>query len=173
MKSINLLNVMNAAADLRNARNALKTDEWFAEKYPDTERYARDVDRSKAKVSEAEAALRTACDTIQIAISEAEGKARVRTITPIDIIVRLEQIEERLDIPKSRMKGVTVTVNDSAQKFPSAYKYTPESTYFTAEHNGKNWKLTRIWRDRCTNSVASITLSDTAKEAIVERATHL
>jgi len=67
------------------------------------------------------------------------------------------------------MKGITVTVCDGAQSFPNAYYKAgaPMATYFTAEHNGKEWVITDIYRTYCRGTVAQIALTDDAKAAII------
>ena len=109
-------------------------------------------------------------EKIEAVIKEAEGKTRVRTISVDDIIGALQRVAFALEIPKSHMKGIKVVVDPNAQNFPNAYRYTPESTQFSAEYNGKEWVLTGIWRGACRGCTQefSITLTDEAKEAIIK-----
>lgn len=102
------------------------------------------------------------------AIKQAQGRAQTRTITAGDIYDELMSYELRLHIPKKYMAGIRVTIDHNAQKFPNAYKYTPESTYFTAEHNGKEWIVTDIGRGVCKATKGSAFLPDEAKKAIIE-----
>ena len=107
---------------------------------------------------------------IEDAIKAAEGRATARTINAGWIMNSVERVEDALNIPKTHMKGIRVDVDPHAQSFPRAYKYTPESTQFTAIHNGKEWELTDISRRPCRGCTQefSITLTDEAKEAIIK-----
>ena len=107
---------------------------------------------------------------IEDAIKAAEGRATARTINAGWIMNSVERVEDALNIPKTHMKGIRVDVDPHAQSFPRAYKYTPESTQFSAEYNGKEWVLTGIWRGACHGCTQefSITLTDEAKAAIIK-----
>lgn len=77
---------------------------------------------------------------------------------------------KELNIPKKEMEGVKI-VYTGAEKFPNAYKYTPESTHFTATYHGGFWRLERVYRDKCPNrnSNICIVMTENAKEAIIRR----
>jgi ribosomal protein S12 methylthiotransferase accessory factor YcaO len=95
-------------------------------------------------------------------IEAAEGRATARTITPEDITEALEQINERILLLSTRKDatGTTIEADPNAQQFPNAYKYTPESTHFTAELKAAGWKVTRVYRSRCwSTTVAAITFT--------------
>ena len=92
-------------------------------------------------------------------------------------ILSCEKIEEiladaikKIDIPKTTMKG-TVLIYTGAEHFPKSYKYRPESTHFTAEHNGLFWVITDISRNFCPNRTdnSSIILSETAQTALLKK----
>lgn len=92
------------------------------------------------------AATRAALDQIDSAIAAAQGKARVRTISAIDIATALAEVEYRLNIPKCAMDGIHVTIDINAQNFPNAYKGIPTSTIFRATYKRDHWTLDAIWR---------------------------
>lgn len=108
------------------------------------------------------------------AISAAEGKARSRTITAYTVLAKLAEITTSLNIPKTRMEGITVSVDLNAETFSNAYINAahgsyPQSTIFTAEFKRGNWIITDIFRGNCRRHCASITLPDAAREAIINR----
>lgn len=57
------------------------------------------------------------------AIKEAEGRATVRCVTYASVLVAIERIEAKLDLPKTLMEGVSFHVDTWAQDFPNAYEY--------------------------------------------------
>ena len=108
-------------------------------------------------------------EKIEQAIKAAEGKAKVRTITPQDIISTCQKIEKGLNIPKTNLKGVSTLVNIHRQSFANAYKGIPESTYFSVIYDGKNWELKEIYRNKCNNKYCQLTLTENAKNAIIKK----
>ena len=104
---------------------------------------------------------------LEEAIKKAEGRATARTLSIYTIMSNLNQIK----VPKSRLDGTRVEY-DGGQKFPNAYKYTPESTHFTAENVKGRWYVTNIWRDTCPNRNTSmyVEYSEAAKAWILEDA---
>ena len=129
------------------------------------------VDRAKDEMDAKIKAFNDAASTLSAAIKEAEGRATARTITARDIISRLKEIEKGLNISKKNMNGVSVHVDENAQTFPSAYKFTPESTHFFATFKGGSWIITGIERARCgsASKKVTITLTEEAKAAIIDR----
>ena len=111
---------------------------------------------------------------IEALIQEAEGKATARCLSYEKIASVLEGVESNLGISKKAMAGTTVFF-DGAEKFPSAYKYQPESTHFAAVHNGRVWELTSVTRGYCPNRIANsrVALSDSAKAALIEKASMM
>lgn len=108
-------------------------------------------------------------EAIKAKLDEVQKRTRVRTATIYTIESVLERVELHLGIPKCKLDGVTVQFT-GAQKFPNAYTYTPESTHFSAVHNGKYWTITEIKRDTCPNNNRAIIigLTDQAKQAVLE-----
>ena len=106
---------------------------------------------------------------IDEAIAAIQGKATARTISAADVIQATAEIERRLDICKKDMTGIIARVDIHAQDFPSAYKYTPYSTHFEIERGPAAWYVTEIRRGICIRVKYSLTLTDTAKTAIVKR----
>lgn len=141
--------------------------------YSPLQRAAKRAEEARAAEEEAGAACQAAAEPILAAIAAAEGRASVRQITPRKIVECVQEIEERLHISKRAMAGTFAVVDYHAQKFPSAYRYVPESTHFTVEYNGKSWYLTAIARATCGTRQYHITLSEAAKAAIIENAETL
>ena len=79
-----------------------------------------------------------------------QTRCTARTINTeriIDCIVKAEKYLRELSTV-SDMIGTKIFADINAQDFPSAYKYIPESTHFTAERTKAGWKVTDISRDR-------------------------
>ena len=134
--------------------------------YPHEEKRKKLRDERREEVRKAVAALTEQLDLVQ-------HRCRERCITGEVILSMLCDIEKDLRIPKKAMEGITAKVNYYAQKFPRAYKYTPESTWFTATYKRGQWEITGIYRDVCTTSKGSLTLTEEAEKAIISRATRI
>ena len=107
---------------------------------------------------------------LEKAINEAQSKARVRRISTSTVINTLAKIQKQLNIPKKSMRGIKISVDYYAQKFPSAYKGIPESTYFNAEHDGRHWRITNVYRAKCRYSgEVIINHTEESKKAIINR----
>ena len=109
-------------------------------------------------------------EALQMELDALQRKCSARTLDATDVIRILEKVEQDLDITKKALNGTKVHY-DGSEHFPSAYKYKPECTHFLAEHNGKCWVVTNVYRGTCNNREknTNITLSETAKEALLER----
>lgn len=81
---------------------------------------------------------------IAAAIEEAEGRATVRCLTYAAVLVAIERIEAKLDLPKARMEGVRFHVDTWAQDFPNAYEFTPMSTQFNLTFSKGKWRISDI-----------------------------
>lgn len=110
-------------------------------------------------------------DKLNAAIKEAEGKAPARTITAMTIKWAVTAVEQTLNIPKKHMEGIRVRCDLHAQKYPNAYKYTPESTQFVLERIHGAWYVTKIERYRTgtTEKKFMLGLTEDAKKALIER----
>ena len=103
-------------------------------------------------------------------INEAQGKARVRRISTSTVINTLAKVQKQLDIPKKSMKGISISVDYYAQKFPSAHKGILESTQFSAEYDGRHWRITNVYRAKCRYSgEVIINHTEESKKAIINR----
>ena len=108
-------------------------------------------------------------DKLEVALKEVQGRATARTIDVDRILGVLKYVEKRLGIGKAALKGTKVHFT-GAEEFAKAYRFTPESTHFEAEHNGKTWFVTSIVRDTCPQrqDAIDVALSDTAKDAVLK-----
>lgn len=114
----------------------------------------------------------TTVEKLDAAIKAAEGRATARTITGRGIIDALQTVTDKLDITKKALNGVSVSVDIHAQKFPSAYRYTPESTFFDAVFKSGSWRVTRIYREATRNSwynTYHVNLTPDAEKALLGR----
>lgn len=80
------------------------------------------------------------------AITTAEGKARVRTITAEDIFKAVEDVERHLDLPKKYLTGISVWCDVNSQKFPVCYNGRPQSTHFRIKRERTAWYIVEIMR---------------------------
>lgn len=108
---------------------------------------------------------------IAAAIDDAQRLARTRKTDAQDIIDACESIEHRLGISKKALDGCTARVDVHAQNFPNAYQGITESTQFTVAFTGGKWRLETVLRADVKRSGHrfSITLTDAAKAAVIER----
>lgn len=106
---------------------------------------------------------------INNAIAEAEGRATERTINYHLLCRSIFEIEVWLGIPKVAMTGIKAHIDYHAQTFPRAYKYTPMSTHALVEKTRTGWKLIDVYRDACRAKRYTLTLTDTTKQALIER----
>ena len=111
-------------------------------------------------------------EKITAAIKEAEGRASARTVTAEEIIKVAKRITRNLDITKKAMVGIRAYVDPNAQDFPSAYKYTPESTQFGMIYTSSGWAMTSISRCKTKGSrhAVALILTEEAKAAVIDRA---
>lgn len=110
-------------------------------------------------------------EEIAAVLEEVQHRCTARTLTAQRIIDICERVTEKANIPKSALKG-SLLCYDGAEKFPSAYRFRPESTHFRAEYDGRAWRLISIIRDTCPNRSTSniyIAYSDSAKKALLDR----
>lgn len=127
--------------------------------------------RYRKLASDREKSYRASYKKLENAIDEAEHRCTVRCISVDDICRYLISVEKRLDITKKAMNGVTVCIDIHAQNFPSAYRGTPESTYFKAVYKNGSWRITEISRRRTSRAGhgTMIHLTEDAKTALLSR----
>lgn len=125
---------------------------------------ARAADACKAFEAEAEKVLSPV-------LLEVQGKAHVRTISALDIVSALADVESRLRITKKALNGVSVVIDLNAQDFPSAYKWTPDSTIFWAMFKLGRWFITDIKRDTTRRASQRVVVfhTEASKAALVSR----
>lgn len=98
------------------------------------------------------------------AIKIAEGRASVRRINVDKIIAVLAEVDERLSLVSTKKDavGTIAYIDVHAQRFPSAYKYIPESTQFVAKLKRDGWRIIRITRERVNGPKGRIFIRFTA-----------
>lgn len=77
-------------------------------------------------------------------LESANGKASKRTLDCEDCMRILQEYERFLqdaDVRKSAMPGLVVTLVGSSEKFPNAYRYTPETTAISFVRAKSGWKV--------------------------------
>ena len=112
-----------------------------------------------------------ALDKLQAALDEVQKRCSARTVTAKEIADVLNGIK----VPKKHLNGTKVHW-DGAEKFPNAYRYTPESTHWTAENVNGRWYVTAIYRNTCPNRSTrrgEIEYSEAAKAWILEQASMI
>lgn len=104
--------------------------------------------------------------------NKAQNKCSARTITLEEAVTALNEYTDLLQISKKSLIGSEIIDCDlNAQNFPSAYKFCPESTHFSAIFKSTGWKITNVWRTRtnCPSKKMICKLSETAKQALINR----
>lgn len=105
------------------------------------------------------------------AITTAEGKARVRTITAEDVFKAVDEVEAHLNLPQKYLKGIRVWCDSNSQPFPACYNGGPQSTQFKLVRRSVGWYITDIVRYNTNRSCRyEITLTAEAKEYIRNKA---
>ena len=138
----------------------------------DNGKYTERQSRAWERMHEAEKEFEEIAKGLTSAILEAEGKARARTISAKEICKAITNIEDKLyHITKKALTNTTFGYDCNAQPFPKAYKYTPESTLFRAKFDGREWRILYIGRNICDKKKCHISLSDTAREAVLNKIT--
>lgn len=90
------------------------------------------------------------------ALNDAQKRCSARCLTVEQVEAVLESINSRLDrIAKKAIAGTRI-IYTGAEKFPNAYRHIPESTHFTAEHNGRYWAIVAVWRGVCPNRINNV-----------------
>lgn len=104
-------------------------------------------------------------EKLTAAIKEAERRATARTITADNIRDVLDSVDKRLRIMSTKTDaiGTKVYCDYHAQSFPSAYRFTPESTHFVAELTKTGWKVVSIDRGICRSPSSKCRIEFTAK----------
>ena len=113
---------------------------------------------------------------VEAAIRKAEGRARVRRITPETIVATCEKVQSYLGIAKSHLVGVKIYADVHAHSFANAYMGIPESTKFEAVYTHGGWALTGVYRGSCGTGVSravKIYLTDEARNAVVARCEYM
>ena len=104
------------------------------------------------------------------AINEAEGRATARCLTYAGVLVAIERIEAKLDLPKTIMEGVRFHVDTWAQDFPNAYEFTPMSTQFNLTLSKGKWRISDIGRapvQRAGRKCQCIEMPEALKNALI------
>lgn len=162
MKEYNTKNLYARYKDLRKATSNLSS-------YKTQEEQEDLIDR----INGAKAALHAELDKLNAIIASEEGRAKERRIDARMVCEAIEQIEDRLSLPKKRMEGIIAEVDMNAQDFPSAYKWKAQSTRLRMEYRNGSWRILSIYRDDCRREKARylLNLTEDARQAILERHT--
>ena len=99
--------------------------------------------------------------------------AKVRNASYQSVVAIVWQIEKKLEekgLPKKYWTGLSFWGDINAQKFPNAYKWSPDSTQFRIERFASGWFITRVGRMHCSEKKVTLAsaLNDEQKQAIVE-----
>ena len=167
MKPINIKSTMSFFGDWVKASKR-EHENW---------KYYRDADRTaKDEEQTAERYYLMLSDkgylSLASKLAEVQERAKARLISAERILLTLTDVEETLGIPKKAMNGISVTIDDNAQRFPNAYKGIPESTQFTAEYKN-GWRVTDICRAPTRSPSRRVTVehTDESRAALINRFT--
>lgn len=110
-------------------------------------------------------------ERIEAELEEVQKRCTVRTITFSDIVSACEALEKKYPVAKKYLEGVSYFELDvNEQNFPSAYKYTPESTYINVVMRGGKWRLVKVYRYKTAregHGITAIGMSDKLKRLII------
>lgn len=166
MKAINTKEMM----ELYTAYREAMTDVKYYERHSYDSEWAKSrLEDSKKSAESNLKAFLSSLGQLDMVLEDIQKRTTVRNIDSAHIIEWLYDYTQELNIPKKYMDGITVRVNLNAQKFPSAYKYTPESTWFMATYKSGSWRVIGIIRDTCTNCGRKVTLPEEAQKALVRK----
>lgn len=166
-KAINMKNICAAADNVTAKDRYVKS----CESHPT---YFVDVEKLREELEQAKKAYAEAVSPVRAVLEEVQKRSTVRNITSEDILEAIEDIEKTFGVPKSKLDGVQAEIDVHAQRYPNAYKYTPESTQFTLENRRGVWYLTDVCRDttgRRTHAIIITRFPDATKQAIIDRCT--
>ena len=182
MKPVNLKTTMKLYAEMQKAEENRKYQFRLlvdAQAHnPDSElaeyrKQQYDAAVIKANDATASLLLERGCVALQLWLGEIQKRSRTRTIVVMDILNYLARVEAELDIPKTAMEEVSVTVDRNSQNFPSAYHGIPESTLFHAVFRNGSWRIDDIFRGRTrrANQRIFVNHTETSKKALVNKYT--
>ena len=175
MKKVNLNEAVRAYANFADAAKNSKWQSDCADRSAGTVWFTRNkefADYAHQRMVEAQKiATDAANNALSACLDEVQSKCKVRTINALDVVSALFTVEEKLDISKKALDGVSVCIDLNAQDFPNAYKFTPESTVFYATFKGGHWSVTDIRREQTHRPSRAyvITHTDASKAALIDR----
>lgn len=110
-------------------------------------------------------------EKLQAVLDGVQRRTTARNISVDDIIASLKEVEEELSIPKKSMEGIRVIIDRHAQRFPNAYRFTPESTQFMASYKNGSWRVYDISRYNVHSPSYRIQVlhTEASKEALLKR----
>jgi len=109
-------------------------------------------------------------EEITAAFDAVNAKVRNANYSSVKAIIkRIEKILDGTGLPKNLWTGLAFWCDINAQKFSSAYRWTPESTQFVLTRFPSGWFVTKITRASCSTQTIEVAsrLTDKQKEAIV------
>ena len=115
-------------------------------------------------------------ERIKKALDEVQKRCTARLINPEQVFEAVDVIEEhrlKFGILKKNMEGVSVRVNLYQERYPKAYKYSPEGTAFEIEFIKGKYRLSYVCRDYCDGSSEKrfeFELTDEAKKDVLKHA---
>lgn len=135
--------------------------------------YKTDLEKARADVKSIREEYEATLLPITEAIKAAEGRATARLLSADALISTLADITEKLNISKKAMEGIRVEVDVNARTFPNAYRYTPESTQFSAEYKAGSWRINSIMRASVMSPSRAVVIyhTEASKAALLERFT--
>lgn len=164
MKAINL----KKAYTLTEREESLRESIAYYE-----DRRPKKADELKAELATVSEELKTELGKLDAALDEVQKRCTARTIDADRVLWTLQEYFDKLGITKKAAEGIEVRVDPWAQVFPSAYKWDPDSTSFTARYHAGSWIITDIRRTSCSKDQIIATLPEEAQNAILARYTHL
>lgn len=129
------------------------------------------ADKLENELRQIRSELANELEPLQNELDNLQARCSARKISAHDILETLYLYDRKLGISAKAKEGIQVSVDFNAQDFPSAYKYTPESTHFSAVYKSGSWRVLCVRRDitRRRSQQIDATLTAAAKEALVAK----
>ena len=107
---------------------------------------------------------------IEKLLEAAQKNTRERRLTVEEVQNTAQELIEYLHgkgISYCDMAGIKATINPHSQRFAASYRGVPYSTQISLEFTASTCKVTRIFRGRATDKAMAITLTESAKNDVI------
>lgn len=113
-------------------------------------------------------------ETIEQELENVQRRCTARLINYNCIDSMSKKLKKYYGLSNKDLNGCKFIIDLHAQTFPSAYKYTPNSTKIILEFKNSYWKIIDIFRAETNreNGVVEAHLTEQAQKTIIEHFTY-